>query len=70
MSEWATYGADGVVASDVKFPYMLKFKPTGELSFPDEYVNGYLDDLMSIPQGSTLYQIWALDAPVVRILKS
>ena len=41
-----------------------RFKPTGEVSFPDEYVNDWIEDLMSVPQGTTLYQIWALDKPV------
>merc|ERR1711973_90005 len=35
----------------------------GEISFPDEYVNDFLVDLTSIPKGSTLYQVWALDVP-------
>jgi len=65
LSDWGLYGADGVQvdAADWKFPFMLRFKPTGEISFPDEYVNDWKDDLMSIPVGTTLYQIWALDEP-------
>ena len=43
---------------------ILRFKPTGEISFPDEYVNDWIEDLMSVPVGSTLYNIWALDKPV------
>ena len=63
LSDWASYGEDGVLTSSLSFPFMLRFHPTGEISFPDEYVNDFLVDLMSIPKGSTLYEIWALDIP-------
>merc|ERR1719266_965488 len=63
LSDWAKYGEDGVMTSSLSFPFMLRFRPTGGISFPDEYVNDFLDDLTSIPKGSTLYQIWALDVP-------
>ena len=47
---------------------MLRFRPSGEVpSFPDEYVNDWLEDLMSVPAGTTLYQVWALDAPEVSV---
>ena len=42
---------------------MFRFKPSGEVSFPDEYVNDWIADLMSVPVGTTLYNIWALDKP-------
>merc|ERR1712066_1095466 len=63
LSNWASYGEDGAMASSLSFPFMLRFRPTGEISFPDEYVNDFLVDLMSIPKGSTLYEVWALDIP-------
>ena len=45
---------------------MLRFRPSGEVpSFPDEYVNDWLEDLMSVPAGTTVYHVWALDAPEV-----
>ena len=66
LSDWGRYGQDGVLADSMSFPFMLRFKPNGEVSFPDEYVNDWLEDLMSIPVGTTLYQIWALDKPEVR----
>ena len=66
LSDWGRYGPDGALAESMSFPFMLRFKPSGEVSFPDEYVNDWLEDLMSIPVGTTLYQIWALDKPVVR----
>ena len=43
--------------------HCLRFKPSGEVSFPDEYVNDWLEDLMSVPVGTVLYSIWAMDKP-------
>merc|ERR1711936_503544 len=63
LSDWASYGEDGVMASSLSFPFMVRFQPTREISFPDEYVNDFLVDLTSVPAGSTLYQVWALDVP-------
>merc|ERR1719348_2942876 len=64
LSNWGQYGEDGIEVTDsMLFPYMLRFKPSGEINFPDEYVNDWLDDLKSIPQGTTLYQVWAFDNP-------
>jgi len=64
LSNWGQYGEDGVEVTDsMLFPYMLRFKPSGEINFPDEYVNDWLEDLKSIPQGTTLYQVWAFDKP-------
>merc|ERR1711953_465071 len=63
LSEFSKYGENGQEAADVLFPFMLTFKPTGEISFPDEYVNDWLEDLKSIPVGTTLYNIYAQDVP-------
>ena len=38
-------------------------QPTGQISFPDEYVRPFTEDLMSIPRDSILYDILALDQP-------
>ena len=66
LSEWASHAEDGTAASTPTFPFMLRFRPSAEVpSFPDEYVNDWLEDLMSVPAGTTLYQVWALDAPEV-----
>ena len=66
LSEWASHAEDGTAASTPTFPFMLRFRPSAEVpSFPDEYVNDWLEDLMSVPAGTTLYQVWALDNPEV-----
>merc|ERR1711973_594481 len=38
LSDWGLYGEDGIQVADAdfKFPFMLRFKPTGEISSPDE----------------------------------
>jgi len=64
LSDMAAFGEDGTPAETTLMPFMLRFKPSGEVSFPDEYVNDWIADLMSVPVGTTLYNIWALDKPV------
>ena len=63
LSDFAAFGEDGQKASTNSFPFMLRFRPTGEISFPDEYVNDFPHDLCSVPNGSTLYNVFALDNP-------
>merc|ERR1712059_90240 len=45
------------------FPYRLRFQPTGEIAFSDTYKRPHTEDLKTIPQGTTLYQVFALDQP-------
>lgn len=63
LSDWSQYGEAGTQAADPQFPFMLRFHPTGDISFSDEYVRPFTEDLTSIPKGSTLYEVWALDQP-------
>jgi len=63
LSDWSFYGEDGEAVASPVFPYMLRFRPTGEISFPDSYHGLFTDDLVSIPKGSTLYEVWAMDQP-------
>merc|ERR1712168_998223 len=46
------------------FPFSLNFVPSAGLSFPDEFVQSVNSDLMTLPPGTTLYKVYALDAPV------
>merc|ERR1712080_528322 len=41
----------------------LRFRPTGNITFPDKYARPVNEDLATIPVGSLLYQVYALDAP-------
>ena len=58
------YDQTGAEASPPSFPFSLNFVPTGEISFPDEYVQPVTADLMTIPTGTILYKVLALDKPV------
>ena len=64
LSDFAKYGEAGKQIADQQFPFMLRFHPIGDIVFSDEYVRPFTEDLTSIPQGSTLYEVWALDQPV------
>merc|ERR1712080_290790 len=63
LSDWSFYGENGEAVASPVFPYMLRFHPTGELSFADEYHGLFTEDLVSIDEGSTLYEVWAMDQP-------
>jgi len=63
ISDWGKYGESGAETTNLSFPYRLRFHPTGNLSFPDTYVRPVNEDLVTIPSGSVLYQVFALDAP-------
>mmetsp|Transcript_30233 Transcript_30233/g.21982 ORF Transcript_30233/g.21982 Transcript_30233/m.21982 type:complete len:112 (-) Transcript_30233:92-427(-) len=43
---------------------MLRFHPTGDIKFPDTYVENFTTQLMTIPSGSVIYQVFATDKPV------
>ncbi len=56
----------GKTASKNVFPWKLRFQPTGKFEFPSTMSAGYSDfltDLESIPSGSVLYDIFAMDKP-------
>lgn len=63
LSDWSFYGEDGEAVANPVFPYKLRFHPTGDISFSDTYVRPVNEDLMTIPSGSTLYQVFAWDQP-------
>ena len=65
LSDYAQYDQNGNDLGDnLNFPYMLRFHPTGDISFPDTYVEDFTTQLMTIPSGSVLYQVFATDKPV------
>jgi len=63
ISDWGRFGENGVEIKDPNFPYRLRFHPTGNIRFPDNYVRPVTEDLVTIPSGSVLYQVYALDVP-------
>jgi len=63
ISDWAKFGESGAPVAAPSFPYRLRFHPTGSLAFPDTYVQPTTEALATIPVGSTLYQVFAMDGP-------
>jgi len=64
LSDIASYDVDGTKVETPVFPYQMIFTPTGEVEFPDDYDGTwYTDQLMSIPSGTKLWYVTALDAP-------
>jgi len=63
ISDWGKYGENGAETANPSFPYRLRFHPTGSISFPDKYARSNTEDLVTVPSGSVLYEVFALDAP-------
>jgi len=63
ISDWGKHGESGAETANPSFPYRLRFHPTGNISFPDTYARPNTEDLITIPSGSVLYQVFALDEP-------
>jgi hypothetical protein len=63
-SHFAEFSQSGQSIGEPIFPFKVRFHPTGEIAFPDEYSGtSYLDQLMTILKDSTLYQVYGWDAP-------
>lgn len=64
LSDFAQHTETGAKVAAPVFPFQLRFHPTGKIEFPDDYSGTYyLDQLSTIPSGSTLYQVYGMDAP-------
>jgi len=64
LSDMASYGEDGVKVDSPVFPFSLNFVPSSDVpSFPDEYVESFTDQLMTVPSGTELYKVYAKDGP-------
>merc|ERR1711936_907268 len=65
LSDMARYGEDGKYIPDnlVSYPYKLVFKPTGKIAFRDEYHGELQDDLKSIEEDTTLWEVHAWGDP-------
>ena len=62
----ASYDQAGSAATSINMPWKLRFEATGDFKFPATKDAGYTDfreDLASIPSGSTLWNIYAMDKP-------
>ena len=64
LSDMAQYAEDGSEESSPVFPWKLRFEPTGEWEFPsDTYDVPFEQYLQTIPAGSTVFNIHAMDQP-------
>ena len=57
LSDMSQFGESGRLVPRPVFPYRLTFRPSGEISFTDFYVRHFTEDLVSIPRGTTLYNV-------------
>lgn len=64
LSDWAMYSQEGTKYDTPEYPFSLRFHPTGQISTPDDYAGHEIwVDLMKVPVGSTLWEVWAYDKP-------
>ncbi|CDW91794.1 UNKNOWN [Stylonychia lemnae] len=66
ISDMARYNEKGQDQSaQLKFPFQLLFSAPNELKsrFPDNFEKDFTDQLITIPQGSTLFNVYALADP-------
>jgi hypothetical protein len=70
LRDWANFEANGQQAQARKYPFELKFTPhesvknlfKKELGADKNFMQ-YTDQLASVPEDSTLYDVYALDQP-------
>jgi len=63
LSDWSSHDQYGTPANNSVFPYRLRFHPTGNISFTDHFTKHHTEDLVTIQNGTLLYEIFALDKP-------
>jgi len=63
LSDWSTHKQDGTQVENPVFPYSLRFHPTGKITFPTTYTKPLSEHFATIENGTTLYEIFALDKP-------
>lgn len=65
LSDFATYDQNGKKQSDINFPYQLIFVAPSSIVnlFPEEYTQDFTEQLKTIPNGSVLYEVYAIANP-------
>jgi hypothetical protein len=55
----------GEMRNPPRYPFKLIFKPHVDLKnkYPDHFMSDYLDQLRSVPSGTTLYDVYAIEQP-------
>ena len=65
LKEFATTDQNGNPVQNQNYPWKLIFRAPNSLknSFPDNFSRDYKDQLMSIPAGTVLYEVYAVQDP-------
>ena len=63
LSDMAKYDQTGAEASELVFPFSLRFEPSPDLQWSDDYTEDTLDQLCGIPSGTTVWKVYGMDAP-------
>jgi hypothetical protein len=65
IKDLAEYDENGVKESSPRYPYRLIFRPTVHVKdlFSDDYQQFYTEQLKTIPAGTDIYHVIAVDAP-------
>ena len=63
LSEMAQFDQAGNEESNVVFPFSLRFAPMPEFQWSDDYTEDPLEQLSGIPSGSTIWEVYGMDAP-------
>lgn len=65
VSDIASFENDGTAVESVVFPFLMRFEPTDEVRnmFPDTYTSPYTEQLMTIKEGTLLFNVYGWDAP-------
>ena len=62
LSDMAKYDQSGAETAGV-FPFSLRFEPVAEFQWSSDYPEDIIEQLTKIPEGSTVWTIYGLDAP-------
>eukprot|EP00347_Sterkiella_histriomuscorum_P022948 403336536 len=63
LSDIATYDQLGTKTTSPKFPFQLFFVPELRNNYPDDFIEGYQEQLEKIPANTLLYKVYALQNP-------
>jgi len=65
LLDLASYDEKGNSIKEPRFPFKLIFRPTAQVNklFPDDYSDSYTNQLKTIPSGTTVYEVYAIDQP-------
>ena len=59
----AKYDQTGAAVDTPVFPFSLRFEPLPDLQWSDDYTEDTLEQLAGIPNGTTVWKVYGMDAP-------